>query len=151
MRANVLPPLNGFVRPVASDRFPGKVLSKLPVPSAMTKPAIDQMQEVAIAEIATGDPHRIRLVVQKLAKGWPEEKALTLCFALTAAASHFEDLMRPTGRMQDAAAKAYKMAALVAADILAIEAMGLAPARARDLLIYWKRVDPYFLHPEGRK
>lgn len=117
----------------------------------MTKSAIDKMQEVAIAEIATGDPQRIRLVVQRLAKGWPEERALTLCFALTAAASHFEDLMRPTGRMQDAAAKAYKMSALVAADVLAIEAMGLAPARAKHLLFYWKRVDPYFLHPEGRK
>jgi len=39
----------------------------------------------------------------------------------------------------------FRMAALVAADVLAVEAMGKRPAKARDLLWFWRRVDPYFL------
>ena len=110
----------------------------------MHQGALDLMIEFAIGELASGDPDRSRALVRAMAHRWPEEKALMICFAMASAASQLEDIFATS---QDAIppASAYKMAALVAADILAIEEMGRTPACGRDLLHFWRRVDPYFL------
>lgn len=105
---------------------------------------LDLMVEFAIADLASGEDERIRSMVRNMAIRWPGEKALAICFALTCAAADLEDAMRGE-TISTAANRAYKLAALVAADILAIEALKPAPARAEDLLHHWRRVDPYFL------
>jgi len=103
---------------------------------------LDQMTEFALEVLANGDPNQVRGLVRGLAQNYATEPALAIAFALTSAASNLEDMVRDdTGT----AAKAYKMSALVAADIMAVESMGRKNAKGQDLLYFWRRVDPYFL------
>ena len=74
-------------------------------------------------------------LVMSLATRWPNEPALSVCFALTSAAADLEDLLDQRATV----AAAYRAAALVAADILAIEAMGQQPATGHHLLHFWRR------------
>jgi hypothetical protein len=39
----------------------------------------------------------------------------------------------------------YRLSALIAADVHAVQSMGQAPSAAGDLLHFWRRVDPLFL------
>lgn len=104
---------------------------------------LDQMIATAAEALAGASPGGLQTLVLKLATHWPNEPALAICFALTSAAAEVEDLLAE----QDKAAKAtYRMAALVAADILAVEAMGQQPARAHHLLHFWRRAGPGYLN-----
>lgn len=110
----------------------------------MHQATLDLMIEFSAAELASADPIRTGRLVRTLAQQFPGEKALLLCFALTSAAAAVEDVVRPPadGPPQTLG---YKLAALVAADIFAIEEMNGRSAKAVDLLHFWRRVDPYFL------
>jgi hypothetical protein len=105
---------------------------------------LDQMIEFAVAALASGDSARTGALVRSLAQDFSGEKALSVCFALTSAAAAIEDVMHHVGPGQPPTL-GYKLAALVAADILAIEALNPRTAKAVDLLHFWRRVDPYFL------
>jgi hypothetical protein len=106
--------------------------------------AVDQMIEFSVAILATGDRHKMGSLVRDLATRWPEEKAQAVCFALTSAAATVEEVSTTTDRSTPPSF-GYKLSALVAADIFAIEALGRSPALGRDLLHFWRRVDPFFL------
>ena len=110
----------------------------------MPQDPLDLMIEFAVAALASGETARSGALVRTLAQDFSGEKALSLCFALTAAAAAVEDVLRHDGPGQPPTL-GYKLAALVAADVLAIEAMNGRPAMAVDLLHFWRRVDPYFL------
>lgn len=110
----------------------------------MDEAVLDRMIAFATEALASEDPRRVGALVRTMALRWPRERALTVSFALTAAASGIEDML-VTGQSETAVSRAYKLAALVAADVLAIETAGRKRARANDLLIYWRRTDPYFL------
>ena len=114
----------------------------------MPQDPLDLMIEFAVAALASGDPGRSGALVRTLAQDFSGEKALGLCFALTSAAAAIEDVMRHDGPGQSPVL-GYKLAALVAADILAIEALTGRTAKAVDLLHFWRRVDPYFLTNGG--
>ena len=111
----------------------------------MDSAVLDRMIAFATETLASEDKARIGALVRTMALRWPREKALSISFALTAAAAAIEDIVA-SHRPDSAAARAYKMAALVAADVLAIEATGAATARGADLLHYWRRADPFFLN-----
>ena len=81
-------------------------------------------------------------IVTSLATRWPNEPALAICFAVTRAAADLEVLF--DGQSATAAA-AYRSAALIAADILAIEAMGQQPATGHHLLHFWRRAGADYL------
>jgi hypothetical protein len=104
---------------------------------------LDQMIAFAIEVLASGDDHRIGGLVRMMAHEFPNEPALALCFALTSAASALEDIFDEEKASAD---RAYRLAALVAADVLAVEAMGQTQAKTGHLLHFWRRVDPYFLN-----
>ena len=104
--------------------------------------ALDQMVSFATEALASGDDVRISRLVRDLATEWPQEPALSISFALTSAASALEEIL---SEHQGPVNRAYRMAALAAADILAVEAMGQSPAKTENLLHFWRRVDPYFL------
>ncbi len=106
---------------------------------------LDLMIEFAVGELASGDPQRVGALVRRMAESWPDEKALAIGFALTSAASALEDMLAGE-ESRAVAARAYKLAALVSADVLAIEALGQKPATGRHLLQYWRRSDPWFLN-----
>lgn len=110
----------------------------------MPQEPLDLMIEFAVSALASGDALRTGALVRRLAQDFSGEKALLLCFALTTAAAAIEDVMRHDGPGPPPAL-GYKLAALVAADILAIEALYDRTATAIDLLHFWRRVDPYFL------
>ena len=95
----------------------------------------------------TEPPLTLGGLVHRLAREWPNEPALSVAFALTCAAANIEDVIKDAASAR-AAAFAYKLAALLAADIHAVQAMGQVPAKASDLLHFWRRVDPYFLNLE---
>ena len=84
-------------------------------------------------------------MVRQMALRWPNEPALSLAFAVTSAAATFEDIV-DSEMSKQSARKGYRLAALVSADVFAVQAMGQVPAMTRDLLHFWRRVDPYFLN-----
>ena len=93
----------------------------------------------AASEALGNDLTRMPDLVTSLATRWPNEPALAICFALTSAAADLEVLLDD---QPATAAAAYRSAALVAADILAIEAMGQQPATCHHLLHFWRRAGP---------
>lgn len=110
----------------------------------MTLSDLDCMIEFAIEDLATGEADKITSLVRRMAERWPTQPALSLCFALTNAASRLEALI--AGPATDrAAVRAYKLAALVAADILLLDHLGGRRPTANDLLHFWRRLDPPYL------
>lgn len=111
----------------------------------MRSTPIDDMIEFALEELLAGDSARRRSLVRQLCMRWPDEPALAASFAVTSAASMVEDNFTGGADPGQIGRQAYRLAALLAADIYAVESMGHVPARARDLLHFWRRVDSYFL------
>ena len=106
---------------------------------------IDSMIAFALEELASGSEARRRGLVRHLCLRWPEAPALSVVFAMTSAAATLEDNIRRNADATNAAPLAYRLAAILAADIYAVESMGQKPATAEDLLHFWRRVDSYFL------
>lgn len=105
---------------------------------------LDQMVEFAVERLAQGNCKGTRSLVREIAVAWPNAPALGIVFALTTAAATIEDVIDTPTSIQSAQV-GYKLAALVSADIFALEAMGYCPATGQDLLHFWRRVDPFFL------
>lgn len=103
---------------------------------------LDEMTDKAIAVLATGESAKINALVRDLAIEWPNEPALSVSFALTSAAASLADIVQG---QTSVSAKGYQLAALAASDVLAVEQTMKGPAKARHLLHFWRRVDPYFL------
>lgn len=106
---------------------------------------LDEMIEFAVERLAQEDPRSSRKLVRDLATIWPSQPALSIVFALTTAAATLQDVV-DSRASKEATQSGYKLAALVASDIFALEAMGHCPATGQDLLHFWRRVDPYFLN-----
>jgi hypothetical protein len=106
----------------------------------------DEMIEFALEELLSGNDPRRRALVRNLCMRWPGVPALVVAFVLTSAAAMIEDNFDRHRDPAAVAALAYRLAALLAADIYAVESMGFVPAKAQDLLHFWRRVDPYFLN-----
>lgn len=112
----------------------------------MSDDQLDRMIEYSVNVLATENPKQIGSLVRDLATKWPSQPASAIAFALTSAASSLEDMIETDERSFGTVLRAYKLAALVAADIFALEQMGIYPSTGADLLHFWRRVDPYFLH-----
>ncbi len=111
----------------------------------MRKDTVDQMIAFALEELLSCELARQRGLVRAMAQRWPGQPALAIAFAITNAAAMTSDNFDQAGPQSEMGNRAYQLAALVSADIFAIESMGTSPALARDLLHFWRRVDPYFL------
>ena len=106
---------------------------------------LDSMIEYAVGELLSGSDARRRALVRNALARWPREPALRIIFALTSAASMIEDTLGPDGETHRAHVLAYKFAALLSADVYALERQGHAPVSAREVMRFWHRTDPYFL------
>lgn len=103
---------------------------------------LDQMIAMAAEALSESSSGGLPSLVVNLATDWPNEPALAICFALTSVAAELETLLSE----HEATARAtYRLSALVAADILAVEAMGQSPAKAHHLLHFWRRAGPGYL------
>ncbi len=103
------------------------------------------MVEYALEELMSGDDARRRALVRRMCLKFPSVPALSMVFALTSAASMVEDNLSRESDCAAVAAFGFKLAALLAGDVYAVESMGYRPARSHDLLHFWRRVDGYFL------
>jgi len=91
-------------------------------------------------------PNRRGAVVVELARAFPKVRGLHLTLALSAAAEGM-DAMWSGGWIE--APHLYRLASLVAVDVLKLEALGVKDVRAADLVSAWGRDDPVF--PDGRR
>jgi hypothetical protein len=99
----------------------------------------------AIERLLSGKPAIRRAAVRDMAAAWPDVPALGLVFALTDAAARIDAVLAEDAESKGAARMGYRMAALLAADVFAIEQSGTCPVGAADLRAYWENRDPYFL------
>ncbi len=106
---------------------------------------IDDIVEYALSELLSGSDRRRRALVRNLCGRWPDQPALEIVFALTSAASRIEDNLDRESSSAEIATYGYRLAALLAADVFAVESMRKTLVKADDLLHFWRRVDPYFL------
>ncbi len=104
---------------------------------------LDEMIELALECLLSGDDPRRRALVRTMVTRWPDAPAMQIVFTLTAAGAAVEDTFGSS--VDGASALAYKLAAVLSADVFALNEMGRCPAKACDLLHFWRRVDPYFL------
>ena len=106
--------------------------------------ALDEMIDFAMEELLSGNPLRQQQLVRRMAEIWPREPALALVFALTSATGA---IAATFGETVDAPVVplGYKLSALAAADIHAVQSMGQVPSMAEDLLHFWRRADPHDL------
>lgn len=105
---------------------------------------LDLMIEFAVESLAGENHLEIAKMVREMATRWPNEPALEIVFSITSAAASLDDMVDSESSRR-ASQRGYQLAALVAADVYAIEAMGHCPAIGQDLLHFWRRADPYFL------
>ena len=112
---------------------------------SMRDTPIDDMIAFALEELLSGSEKRRGALVRKMCMKWPGAPALAVVFALTSAAAMAEDNIRQETATSGIGPFAYKLAAILAADVFALESMGHSPAYARDLLHFWRRVDRSFL------
>ncbi|WP_421702407.1 hypothetical protein [Aliiroseovarius sp.] len=107
---------------------------------------IDEMIECALEELLSGSKEQRRTLVRRMCLRWPSEPALSIIFSLTSAAAIIEDNLSQDSEDDSGgvADRAYRLAAVLAADIYAVECMHRKPPLARDLLHFWRRVDGYF-------
>lgn len=111
---------------------------------------LDDMTEFAIEELLSGRPDRPAALVRRMAERWPEEPALGLVYAITSAVGGIEDSFGGAAPQEPVVGLGYRIAALAAADVHAIQSIGQVPATAEDLLHFWRRADPGHLGPRGR-
>lgn len=89
-------------------------------------------------------PEGWRPLVREMVARWPEAPAGEVMLAIVAAATEIERMFGPGSPSREGAAQGWRLAALVGADLYAMEEVGLPHATAGDLRRYWK-IDPWFL------
>ncbi|PIE15934.1 MAG: hypothetical protein CSA68_04620 [Rhodobacterales bacterium] len=105
---------------------------------------IDQMIQYAIAALFEGEGGW-RTVPHQMVQRWPDVEGLELCFALVAAANAIEENFNMDSPASLRVIQAYRLAALISADLYGMVATGKFGSKAGDLLKYWQEYDPYFL------
>lgn len=111
----------------------------------MERTEAETRTDFAVERLLTGDSQSRRLLVRDLAERWPGTRAMALVFTLTDAAAHIEAMLDSETESRQAAFHGYRLAALLAADVYAIELTQGAPVMAQDLWRYWNESDPFFL------
>ncbi len=105
------------------------------------------MAELVIEKLAD-DTCPVRALPRDLAERWPDAAILDVVVAIATGANAVEAMFTPKGPCTARALTAWRVAALVATDLRAMQALGLDHARAADLLAYWRAHDPYFLQDD---
>lgn len=106
---------------------------------------IDLMIEFVMEELMSGSASRKQAMVRNLAQRWPDQPALSLVFAVTTATATIEDSFPDAIKEDPVIPLGYRLSALISADVHAVQSMGQIPSLAKDLLHFWRRVDPKFL------
>lgn len=118
---------------MCSGRVPGLSLKQ-----------IDTMIDFAIARISES-PEGYRAVVRDLAATWPDVTGAQLVFVLVSAAHAVERVFGGTLDPKSEVQQTFRVAALLASDLFALQQQGNFAPTARDMTAYWRANDPYFL------
>jgi len=110
----------------------------------MTFKNIDQMTHFIIAALNLGGGGW-KSACRDLVNKWPDAQGLEICFAFSAAASAIESNFNGNSPARELSNHAYRLAALIAADMFAMQSIGGYGTQARDLYKYWQDHDDYFL------
>lgn len=105
---------------------------------------LDAMTEFCIERLLSG-ADGWRSVVRDMAARWPDAPPMDMVFALVAAAEAIAGLFGPAGPARESATQAWRLAALLALDVYAMQQSGHPGARASDCVDYWRNKDRYFL------
>lgn len=105
---------------------------------------IDTMIDFAIERIS-GGPNGYRCVVRDLAKNWPDVTGAQLVFVLVSAAHAIERVFGTGSDPANEVQQTFRLTALLASDLFALQQLGNFAPTSRDLTNYWQSHDPYFL------
>lgn len=105
--------------------------------------AFDDLTEVAV-HFLLAKQGEVRLLPHALAKAGPDRPALELVFTLSVAAGSIQQVLQGEA-LSPRAAEAWRVAALVGADLYMMQLLGLPTHTAADLLAYWQAHDRFFL------
>ena len=111
----------------------------------MTIEQLDEMAQYVIAALFESD-NGWRSVTRDLVRRWDDVEGLQVCFALVAAGNAIEETFNRDSPACDRSTQAYRLAALVSADLFGMSAVGGFGTKARDLQEYWHKHDQYFLN-----
>lgn len=105
---------------------------------------IDDMIDFAIERVSSGSDG-YRSVVRDLAQNWPNVTGAQMVFALVSAAHAIERVFGSTTEPSNDVNQTFRVAALLASDLFALQQIGNFAPTGRDLSAYWHSNDPYFL------
>lgn len=103
---------------------------------------LDAMIEFSVEEVAYDNIERINRIPRELVTRWPGEIALATPFALSSAAAEIDSFIKGGAKQSNLV---YRLSALLAADIYAVQAKEQRLIYASDLMSYWRSEDPFFL------
>jgi hypothetical protein len=104
----------------------------------------DDTQVGYAIELLLGGNEAWRDLVRNMVRRWPESAPLELVFSIVSAAAAIEENFRSGGAAHESAQRGYRVAALLAVDVYAMQILGMPRATGADCLAYWKH-DPFFL------
>jgi hypothetical protein len=106
---------------------------------------IDTMIDFAIARISD-TPNGYRSVVRDMATEWPDVTGAQLVFVLVSSAHAIERVFDSAPEPRAEVQQAFRIAALLASDLFALQKRSNFAPTGRDLMSYWKDSDPFFLN-----
>lgn len=110
----------------------------------MSLQQIDDMIDFAIARIADS-PEGYRRVVRDLVSTWPEVTGAQVVFVLVSAAHAVEKVFGGGADPKSEVQQTFRVAALLASDLFALQLQGNFAPTGRDMTRYWQAHDPFFL------
>jgi len=103
---------------------------------------IDAITRRAIETLLNG-PGGWRPLARNLVAAWPDAPPLELVFSIVSASEAIETMFAPGSPALAGAEAGYKVAALLAVDLFAMQSLGLPHHKASDFSGYWHD-DPWF-------
>ena len=111
----------------------------------MSLQQIDKMIDFAIAQVSD-TPDGYRAVVRELAAKWPDVTGAQIVFVLVSAAHAIERVFDAVPEPRVEVQQTFRVAALLASDLFALQKRGNFAPSGRDLTSYWRESDPFFLN-----
>ena len=111
----------------------------------MSLQQIDRMIDFAIARISD-TPDGYRPVVRELALEWPDVSGAQIVFVLVSSAHAIERVFDAANEPRAEVQQTFRIAALLASDLFAMQKRSNFAPTGRDLMSYWKENDPFFLN-----
>jgi hypothetical protein len=106
---------------------------------------LDSMIEAVIGVLCAQSPASVASIPTHLVENWPDAPILDLVLAIATGCDAVESMFDADGPSAQNARAGWRTAALLATDLRAMQALGMAHAKASDLTAYWQKHDPYFI------